>query len=98
MSYPSATDDDESPQLGLLTSSLLDNTDLRIGINLFTYNLPSIDLGGVLKILGTVLNPILTPMLDTLVDPLLKLVGVQLGTAQINLRYVDCGPGPELVY
>lgn len=95
MTYPSSLDANPSTESGLLISSLL-NSNIQVRIPLILGL--GINVGNVLSGLGPLLNTLLDPVLEALVDPLLQVAGVEIGTAQVNLRAVNCNAGPRLVY
>ena len=95
---PSST---QSPELGSVLTSLLTSTSLKTDVTLL--GLPTgLDLGSLLSGLSALLRPVLGPLFDTLdtalAGPLLQMLGIQIGTAQVNLRSVDCNRGVQLVY
>ncbi|MHB1056945.1 MAG: TadG family pilus assembly protein [Rhodanobacter sp.] len=95
---PSST---QPPQLGNVIASLLTSTNLKTDVTLL--GLPTgLDLGALLSGLSALLRPVLVPLFNTLdtalTDPLLQALGIEIGTAQVNLRSVDCNHGAQLVY
>lgn len=78
-----------------LIVSLLRDVDARVDL----IGLPLISVGGVLNALGLLLTP-LGPVLDGVVQPLLTLLGVKLGEADVQMHAIECpqtGKGPVLV-
>lgn len=95
---PSAT---QAPQLGAVITSLLGSTNLKTDDTLLGIPL-GINLGQLLSGLTTVLQPVLSPLFDALdtalVGPLLQTLGIEIGTARVNLRDLDCQHGVQLVF
>lgn len=90
-----------SDVLGTVITSLLTSSTLQTNTNVLGA-LGGLDLGPLLSGLTTLLQPVLTPLFDTLdqvlVGPLLDTVGIQVGTADVNLMSVNCNAGAQLVY
>ncbi|QEE25870.1 hypothetical protein CS053_16165 [Rhodanobacter glycinis] len=87
--------------LGSAISSLLGSTTLQTTVtllNLVPVSLPLNVLTPLLGTLSTALNPVLSSLDSLLVAPLLQTVGLQIGTADVNLRSVNCNAGAQLVY
>jgi len=88
--------------LGTVLTSLLSSTSLQTGLTLLGGSGNLLNLGPLLSGLTGVLQPVLSPLftaLDTaLVGPLLQVLGVSIGTAQVNLISVSCPAGAQLVY
>jgi uncharacterized membrane protein len=87
--------------LGTVLTSLLTSTSLQTGVSpLGGGNL--LNLGPLLSGLTGVLQPVLSPLFTTLdtalVGPLLQVLGVSIGTADVNLISVSCPAGAQLVY
>ena len=75
-----------------LVSSLLGNMDLRVNVVGL-----GLGLGGLANALGTLLTPVAS-VLDGLLNPLLDLLGVRVGEADVKLNGIDCRQGgPKLV-
>ncbi|WP_329742407.1 hypothetical protein [Dyella sp. A6] len=83
--------------LGTAITSLLASPNLQLSVNPL-----GVDLGSLLDGVTALLQPVLTPLFDTLdqalIGPLLQTVGIQIGTADVNLMSVNCNPGTRLVY
>ncbi|GAB3780457.1 TadG family pilus assembly protein [Dyella agri] len=101
MTWPPPTTS-QPPELGNVISSLLTSSNLQTSTTVLG-GLGGLNLGPLLSGLTGVLQPVLQPLFSTLdtalVSPLLQVLGVQLGTAEVNLRAVQCNAaGPQLVY
>jgi uncharacterized membrane protein len=75
-----------------LPSGLISSLFGRLDVNVQTLGL-GLGLGGLTSALGTLLAP-LGPVLDGLVDPILDMIGLKLGQADVRVHGVTCG-GPE---
>lgn len=83
--------------LGTLISSLLGSTSLKTTVNLGGASL-SLPVAPLLATLSAALAPVLSALDSALVGPLLQTLGVNIGTAQVNLRSVNCNTAAQLVY
>lgn len=52
----------------------------------------------LLGVLGPLLSPILSTLDTALIDPLLHVLGINIGAADVNLLSVNCNTGVQLVY
>jgi uncharacterized membrane protein len=83
--------------LGTLIGSLLGSTSLKTTVNLGGASL-SLPVAPLLATLSAALAPVLSALDSALVGPLLQTLGVNIGTAQVNLRSVNCNTAAQLVY
>jgi len=83
--------------LGTLISSLLGSTSLKTTVNLGGASL-SLPVAPLLATLSAALAPVLSALDSALLGPLLQTLGVNIGTAQVNLRSVNCNTAAQLVY
>lgn len=96
MTYPPSLDSDPATDSSLLISSLFGpDSDIQATGSILGLKF---ELGDPLKTLSPLLNNLLAPVLQDVVNPLLQAVGLEIGTAQVNLRSVTCNPGAQLVY
>ena len=86
-----------SELLGTLIGSLLGSTSLKTTVNLGGASL-SLPVAPLLATLSAALAPVLSALDSALVGPLLQTLGVNIGTAQVNLRSVNCNTAAQLVY
>lgn len=96
MTYPKSLDSDPATESDLLVSSLL-ASDVQANISIIG-GLLNLNVSDVLNTLSPLLSALLAPVLKGVVNPLLQAVGLEVGTAQINLRSVTCNSGAQLVY
>ena len=83
--------------LGTLIGSLLGSTSLKTTVNLGGASL-SLPVAPLLATLSAALAPVLSALDSALLGPLLQTLGVNIGTAQVNLRSVNCNTAAQLVY
>ncbi|WP_458069718.1 TadG family pilus assembly protein [Rhodanobacter sp. BL-MT-08] len=86
-----------SAVLGTLIGSLLGSTSLKTTLTLLNAAVP-LPVDPLLATLSAALAPVLSVLDTALVGPLLQTLGVNIGTAQVNLRSVNCNTGAQLVY
>ena len=86
-----------SELLGTLIGSLLGSTSLKTTVNLGGASL-SLPVAPLLATLSAALAPVLSALDSALLGPLLQTLGVNIGTAQVNLRSVNCNTAAQLVY
>jgi len=87
--------------LGSAISSLLGSTTLQISASTLlgiSVDLPASVLSTLLGSLSDGLIPVLTSIDNSLTAPLLQAIGLEIGTADVNLRSVNCNAGAQLVY
>jgi uncharacterized membrane protein len=87
-----------SAVLGTLLGSLFGSTSLQTSVVLLGGLPLNVPVAPLLATLSTALAPVLTTLDNALVGPLLQTLGVNIGTAQVNLRSVNCNTGAQLVY
>jgi uncharacterized membrane protein len=58
----------------------------------------SVILTNLLGVLGPLLSPVLSTLDSALIDPLLNVLGIDVGAADVNLLSVNCDNGAQLVY
>lgn len=90
---------DSLPQTQSVSSSLGDSLENALGQpDAITVKLLGLDLGGILGgILNSVVSPLLGAIGKTLLDPLLKLLGIQLGGLDITIESISLGQPKPLV-
>lgn len=81
-----------------LVTSLLSSSTLQTQVTLAGAPFTLLPVAPVLNTLSLALAPVLNVVDSALVTPLLQVLGIQLGTAQVNLRSVNCDTSPQLVY
>jgi uncharacterized membrane protein len=96
MTYPASLSSDPATESDLLISSLL-HSGVQANVSVIG-GLLNLDVSTVLATLSPVLDKLLAPVLQDVVNPLLQAVGLEIGTAQVNLRSVNCNTGAQLVY
>jgi uncharacterized membrane protein len=87
-----------SAVLGTLLGSLFGSTSLQTSVVLLGGLPLGLPVAPLLATLSTALAPVLTTLDNALVGPLLQTLGVNIGTAQVNLRSVNCNTAAQLVY
>ena len=84
--------------LGSVVTSLLSSSTLQTSI-IFLGGPPTvISVAPLLATLSSVLAPVTSVIDAALVTPLLQTLGIQIGTAQVNLRGINCDTSAQLVY
>jgi uncharacterized membrane protein len=86
-----------SAVLGTLIGSLLGSTSLKTTLTLAGASV-SLPLAPLLATLSAALVPVFSALDSALVGPLLQTLGINIGTAQVNLRSVNCDTSAQLVY
>lgn len=86
-----------SAVLGTLIGSLLGSTSLRTTLTLAGASVP-LPVAPLLATLSAALAPVFSALDSALVGPLLQTLGIDIGTAQVNLRSVNCDTSAQLVY
>jgi len=83
-----------------LLHARLDLTGLGLASNIVTALVNNLlpMLTGALSILSPVLQPVLVALDQSLVGPLLQLLGIDIGAADVSLTSVKCDTGVQLVY
>jgi uncharacterized membrane protein len=87
-----------SAVLGTLLGSLFGSTSLQTSVVLLGGLPLGVPVAPLLATLSTALAPVLTMLDNVLIGPLLQTLGVNIGTAQVNLRSVNCNTAAQLVY
>jgi hypothetical protein len=87
-----------SAVLGTLLGSLFGSTSLQTSVVLLGGLPLGVPVAPLLATLSTALAPVLTTLDNVLIGPLLQTLGVNIGTAQVNLRSVNCNTAAQLVY
>jgi uncharacterized membrane protein len=78
--------------------SLFGSTSLQTSVVLLGGLPLGVPVAPLLATLSTALAPVLTTLDNVLIGPLLQTLGVNIGTAQVNLRSVNCNTAAQLVY
>lgn len=86
-----------SAVLGTLIGSLLGSTSLKTTLTLAGVSV-SLPVAPLLATLSAALAPVFSALDSALVGPLLQTLGINIGTAQVNLRAVNCDTSAQLVY
>jgi uncharacterized membrane protein len=86
-----------SAVLGTLIGSLLGSTSLKTTLTLAGASV-SLPVAPLLATLSADLVPVFSALDGALVGPLLQTLGINIGTAQVNLRSVNCDTSAQLVY